>query len=178
MFDYKAYGLQVRCRENIALQELYMQGRPNNPYPKSICPTRMMKDSPHYEVFSLLELNGADWLRQNFALTRYYKMSEFLNSKKNKAEKIVNLHKSIKTKGYGSGNFSDDLISILKYPFAFTRYGRKVDNLVPEVFGGHHRIGSLLSLGIDTANVIVLEDADEGSERCRGKIHELCRLEG
>ena len=169
----KKYGLELQSFDNVVLKHLYPQPRPNEPLTQFYTEPTMI-GSPHYEIASLFFKKGEEWLREHYEETRYSKMLKAMD-KPNFPEKIISLSKSLE-KGYLQGDHKEDYIVILNEPFAHSRYGRKDVNLsfVPEVWSGHHRVGILLALGYDRADVLVAKDLKPGSKLTDGKIHKYC----
>ena len=86
--------------------------------------------------------------------------------------KKITLFRSIK-QGYLRSGHDNNYIVLLNVPLIISRYGVK-DILIksPEVFMGHHRIGALLALGVNSARALLAEDNMPGTRQCYGGIHD------
>jgi len=157
------------------LRGCYIQCTPNRPIDKFLLSPvvgPIMINSPHYEIFSLYRKNGRKWLKQNYVNTQYCKMASSLG-KTDYPLKIRKLFSSLK-KGYLRKNFKNRYIVVLNEPFAKSRYGRDVEDNVPEIFIGHHRAGALLSLDVFNVKVVLAADIMPGTCQSYGKIHDAC----
>ena len=172
----KIYGLAKKEIIDIDLRTCYMQQRPNNPLDKILMEgykvNSNMMNSPHYELAKRYIRKGERNTRKRFKRTRYSKMVKIFR-RKGFPEKFPNLVHSMK-KGYLRRKHKRKYIMVLMEPFAYSRYNREVEMLVPEVWSGHHRIGILLALQQYVVPVMVVEDLHKGSCKCAGKIHDLC----
>lgn len=170
----KQFGLNKVKEEEVELNSLYVQDRPNDLFPCHIQRMPNLIYSPHVLAAEKIIEYGEDWFKKNWKETSYGMMMEHFG-KKNYPEKLPRLIRSIK-EGYLRKGFEDDFIVILNEPFARTRYMRldRPREFSPEILSGHHRAGILLALGKKSATVIVAQDARPGSLFSKGKIHDLC----
>lgn len=166
------FDLRLKEIRNIDLKRLHAQARPNYPLDDLFTQPAML-GSPHFEVADIYVNGGSKLLRSIFKDTRYYKMLQRFG-KKPSADKIIRLVNSLR-KGYLRKPYESSYIIALDEPFAYSRYGREVPWLVPEIFSGHHRCGGLIGLGNDHVKIVVAEDANPGSCYSSGKIHDLCK---
>jgi len=171
------YGLKPVKTEVVDLRTCYSQCRPNQPIDELLLVNgkvdRNMMNSPHFE-FANFYYSNEKHLRNIFSHTRYAKMLRLFGREPIFPEKFAQLCDSIKA-GYLRRKHEENYIVILMESFARSRYNRDdVLNLVPEVWSGHHRIGSLLALGRYSAKVCIAEDIAKGTKMSYGKIHFLC----
>jgi hypothetical protein len=176
----RRYGLSVQSIEEVDLKTCYIQGSPNRLMPKVLVNKDGEYDtsifnSPHYEICFLYYRNGDAYVQENYHKTRYCKMRQvYLGNKSVRfPSRVRKVCESIK-QGYLNGKYKNSYIVLLDVPLAKSRYNRNVDNLVPEIFMGHHRTAALLAFGIRNVRVIMAKDNKCGSCVCYGKIHDLC----
>jgi len=162
------YNLKIVTFSEIDLRNTYAQYRPE--YNEE---DLHMITSPHYELANLFYTKGEKWLRKKFHKTRYAMLKKNISGEIGSiSKKKVLLFYSIR-KGYLRGPHKNNYIVVLNKPLIVTRYGMKpVLSKSPEIFMGHHRVGALLALGINSAKVIVAEDNNPGSCQCYGSLHD------
>jgi hypothetical protein len=75
-----------------------------------------------------------------------------------KCVRFIQLFENIKSVAYGKSDYTSSQISVLKQPFENTRFGFDHKTLGYEIWGGHHRVASLVVLGLEKVDVVILED--------------------
>jgi len=174
----KQYALGVQEIKEVDLRQCYMQQRPNHPFDRLLVAEdgsidSHLNNSPHYGLMKLYVEKGERKARKRFRRTLYYKMIKMMGRRKF-PDKINLMIPSMK-KGYLRRKHEWDYIVVLMESFARSRYGREdVDNLVPEIWTGHHRGAILLALDRPIAKVLVAVDLQPNSCKSAGKIHGLC----
>lgn len=168
------YGLVKDKIENIDLQTCYSQNTPNKPISDIFNYNRLMIHSPHFQLAKMYYENGLSKTKKNYIRTDYCRMKEYFGKGSKFPSKIIPLYDSIK-RGYLCEGHKEDYIVLLMQSFAISRYNRNEENLVPEVWSGHHRVGALLALGIYHADVLIAKDAHPGEKTSAGKIHRWCK---
>lgn len=176
----KKYDLEFVRFEDIDLKNTCAQFRPGKEFRNLFINNGLvdmrMSNSPHYELSFLYYKNGLKWLKKNYRSTKYYKFKKRVLGKGGHLPvRKMSLFESLKN-GYLSQGFENKYIVVLTRPLAETRYRIKCQNyLYPEIFMGHHRVGSLLCFNIDKVKVIVARDIKSGTMKCSGKLHNIYR---
>ena len=167
------YGLAFDRFETIDLQDCFAAYTPNRIWFDVFLDYKMI-NSPHAQIFSLLQKHGKRWLKQQYIHTRYNTMMQGMDKGGSFPQKILAIYESMKS-GYLFGRHADSHIVVLEVPFAQTRYNRDVPNQGIEIWSGHHRGGCLLAMNQPIIKAIVAKDAHPGSCHSAGKVHDLCR---
>jgi len=170
------YGLVPDKFSDLDLRTCYWQNTPNKPVSSLFGDDRSMIISPHAEIAKLYYEQGEKAVRKQYKQTDYCKMKEYFGKGTKFPSKIVTLFDSVK-KGYLRGKYKEEFIVVLMQSFAISRYGREEEDLVPEVWSGHHRVGALLALGRYNVRVLIAKDNHPGEKFSQGKIHKWCTWE-
>lgn len=168
------YGLIPDKYTTVDLRICFWQNTPNKPVCSLFNHDRQMIYSPHVKIAQIYYRHGEEELRKRYKDTEYCKMKEYFGKGNKFPPRLVSLFDSLKN-GYLKGKYKEDYIVLLMQSFAISRYNRDEEDLVPEVFSGHHRIGALLALERYDAKVLIAKDAHPGDKFSEGKIHNLCR---
>lgn len=168
------YGLEVDRICSIDLLKCYCQNTPNKPLSRMYNQSRSMIESPHAKIARLYYEHGLQEVKKRYEQTDYCKMKELFGKGKKFPSKMFKLFDSVK-KGYLINGYKENFIVVLMESFAISRYNREEENLVPEVWSGHHRVGALIALDRYEAKVVIAKDAHHGEKFSQGKIHKWCR---
>lgn len=140
-----------------------------------------IRGTPHFRFLEYYRDHGSEGVYANYRQLDYYHYFMSLNtigyktsffdpsikekvhftdeSILNKMKRFMKVHDEMCRFGYAKGPYTSRYISVFREPFATTRFGLPFNSKPYEVFVGHHRATVLAVSGIDSVEVLLLEDA-------------------
>ena len=175
----RAYGLRPVELCSVRLDRLHMQYR-HELYTPKLFDGQPITRSPLASALALYRRGGPRALKREFTHLSYYKMFKAFDRVGYKLDwrngvdrlpfrwsdariwtglqKMIGAYESITRVGYLGKGFRQRYIIALEVPFEVSRFGRTMVWEPYEIWGGHHRAAALAALGIDVAEVLLLQD--------------------
>ncbi|HOW28809.1 MAG TPA: hypothetical protein PK876_09960 [Elusimicrobiota bacterium] len=114
------------------------------------------KENPYYKMWQAVNQVGFryDWFHYPQTLKKQYSDKDI----ENKMRGLINTYESIKTHGYLGGEYKNRMVMALETPFENTRLGHHHSIDGYEIWGGHHRVAAMISLGYSESTIMILSD--------------------